>query len=99
VGLHCFTVSILSLFLCDNYALITEKTLSVGALDPGSARQKEIRLLMLKAFLHQFSVTFWSFSSSHTSNLLSQYFYTHENSSSKSSSFSDTPVTTVFMKT
>jgi hypothetical protein len=45
-------VFILSMFFSsDHYKLITEKTCSIGALDPGNGKQKLIRYLMLTAFI------------------------------------------------
>jgi hypothetical protein len=51
-----FTASILSLFsFSSEYnAFITEKTRSIGALDPGNAKQNLIRHLMLTAFMISF---------------------------------------------
>jgi hypothetical protein len=50
-----FTVYILSLFfLSDHNAFIIEKTCSIGALDPGNAKQKPIRHLILIAFMLSF---------------------------------------------
>jgi hypothetical protein len=50
-----FTVSILSMFFSsDHNAFIIEQIHSIGALDPGSAKQKLIRHLMLTAFMFSF---------------------------------------------
>jgi hypothetical protein len=49
-----FTVSVLSFYSSAHNAFIIEKTRSVGALNPGSAKQKLIRRFLLTAFMFSF---------------------------------------------